>query len=75
MRRTASHAGGGAEEDNVDAREVDKVLTEVSSMAGRWSLFRKFLYERLKVSPLKGLQYEELIVFVGRVGHGHRRPG
>lgn len=37
------------EEDVVDAREVDKVLSEVAGMAGRWSLFRKFLYERLQV--------------------------
>lgn len=37
------------DEDAVDAREIDKVLTEVSGMGGRWGLFRKFLYERLKV--------------------------
>lgn len=37
------------EEDIVDAREIDRVLTEVAGMAGRWSLFRKFLYERLRV--------------------------
>ncbi|KAJ3558060.1 hypothetical protein NM688_g1138 [Phlebia brevispora] len=46
VRRT-----GGIEEDTVDAREVDKVLSEVAGMAGRWSLFRKFLYERLKDEP------------------------
>ena len=48
LRRTASHATG-TEDDTVDAREIDKVLTEAAGMAGRWGLFRKFLYERLKV--------------------------
>ena len=38
------------DEDTVDAREIDKVLTEVAGMSGRWGLFRKFLYERLRVS-------------------------
>lgn len=48
VRRAASHASG-VEDDAVDAREIDKVLTELASMAGRWSLFRKFLHDRLKV--------------------------
>jgi conserved oligomeric Golgi complex subunit 4 len=38
------------EEDIVDARDIDKVITEVASMSGRWSMFRKFLYDRLKVT-------------------------
>ncbi|GJE97920.1 COG4-domain-containing protein [Phanerochaete sordida] len=49
IRRATSHAGN-VEEEQVDAREIDKVLTEAAGMAGRWSLFRKFLYERLKES-------------------------
>ncbi|KAG8999188.1 hypothetical protein FRB90_012139 [Tulasnella sp. 427] len=36
------------EEDGPDSREVDKVLTEVAGLAGRWALFRRFLTERLK---------------------------
>lgn len=40
------------EEDIVDAREIDKVITEVAGMSGRWSMFRKFLYDRLKVTCL-----------------------
>jgi hypothetical protein len=35
-------------EDEVDVREIDKVITEAAGMAGRWSLFRKFLFERLE---------------------------
>ncbi|KAI0340154.1 COG4-domain-containing protein [Trametopsis cervina] len=47
LRRAVSTMGA-AEEDVVDARDIDKVLTEVSGMGGRWSLFRKFLYDRLE---------------------------
>ncbi|CAL1703812.1 unnamed protein product [Somion occarium] len=50
IRRTASQMGA-SDEDVVDPREIDKVLTEVAGMAGRWSLFRKFLYNRLQEEP------------------------
>ncbi|KII88790.1 hypothetical protein PLICRDRAFT_638384 [Plicaturopsis crispa FD-325 SS-3] len=36
------------DEDAVDPREIDKALSELAGMAGRWALFRKFLLERLK---------------------------
>jgi len=48
IRRVVS----AAEEDVVDAREVDKVLTEISGMGGRWGMFRKFLYDRMKEEDL-----------------------
>ncbi|KAH9831020.1 COG4 transport protein-domain-containing protein [Rhodofomes roseus] len=35
-------------DEEVDPREIDKVLTEAAGMSGRWSLFRKFMYDRLK---------------------------
>ena len=38
------------EVESADPREIDQFLSELSGMAGRWSLFRRFLYERLKVS-------------------------
>ncbi|KAJ7172744.1 COG4 transport protein-domain-containing protein [Mycena filopes] len=38
------------DEDLVDPREIDKVVTEVAGMAGRWNLFKKFLSESLKES-------------------------
>ncbi|KAI0075820.1 COG4-domain-containing protein [Panus rudis PR-1116 ss-1] len=47
IRKTASQMST-SDEDTVDPREIDKVLTEVAGMAGRWSLFRKFLYNRLQ---------------------------
>ncbi|KAI0710461.1 COG4-domain-containing protein [Cerioporus squamosus] len=36
------------DEDLVDPREIDKVVTEAAGMSGRWGLFRKFMYDRLK---------------------------
>ncbi|KAJ7285558.1 COG4 transport protein-domain-containing protein [Mycena rebaudengoi] len=38
------------DEEVVDPREIDKVLSEVAGMAGRWNLFRKFLSESLSDS-------------------------
>ncbi|KAI0811103.1 COG4-domain-containing protein [Irpex lacteus] len=46
--RRATSTMNIVEEDTVDAREIDKVITEVAGMGGRWGMFRKFLYERLK---------------------------
>ncbi|KAI0086670.1 COG4-domain-containing protein [Irpex rosettiformis] len=46
--RRATSTMNVAEEDTVDAREIDKVITEVAGMGGRWGMFRKFLYERLE---------------------------
>ncbi|KAF7338520.1 hypothetical protein MVEN_02078100 [Mycena venus] len=37
-----------ADEELVDPREIDKVVSEVAGMAGRWSLFKKFLSESLR---------------------------
>lgn len=64
IRRAASTMSA-VEEDLVDPREIDKVLTEVAGMAGRWSMFRKFLHERLKVrhthSPLVATPHRMVI--------------
>ncbi|KAH9890716.1 COG4-domain-containing protein [Cubamyces lactineus] len=46
---TIHRAGGDlTDEDLVDPREIDKVLSEAAGMSGRWGLFRKFMHERLK---------------------------
>jgi hypothetical protein len=37
------------EELAIDPREIDKVLSELAGMIGRWHLFKKFLSEALKV--------------------------
>ncbi|KAJ8590363.1 COG4-domain-containing protein [Rhizopogon salebrosus TDB-379] len=36
------------EEDDSDPREIDKMLSEIAGMSGRWYLFRKFLLEELQ---------------------------
>ncbi|KAL6309196.1 COG4-domain-containing protein [Sparassis latifolia] len=41
------------DEDTVDPREIDKVITEAAGMSGRWSLFRKFIHDRLKEEDLE----------------------
>ncbi|KAI0060834.1 COG4-domain-containing protein [Artomyces pyxidatus] len=43
-------APGGVPEDEVNPRDIDKVITEAAGMAGRWSLFRRFLMDRLSKS-------------------------
>ncbi|KAH6918869.1 COG4 transport protein-domain-containing protein [Coprinopsis sp. MPI-PUGE-AT-0042] len=35
----------------VDPRDIDKVLSEMAAMIGRWNLFRKFLLDALKDEP------------------------
>lgn len=35
------------EEGGIDPREIDKILSEVAGMIGRWNLFRKFIMEAL----------------------------
>ncbi|OSC97651.1 COG4-domain-containing protein [Trametes coccinea BRFM310] len=40
-----------AEDELVDPREIDKVVAESAGMSGRWGLFRKFMYDRLKEEP------------------------
>lgn len=44
-------------EDEVDPREIDKVLSELAGMTGRWGLFRHFLWDRLKVHDLQSLSF------------------
>ncbi|KZT28621.1 COG4-domain-containing protein [Neolentinus lepideus HHB14362 ss-1] len=50
VRRQTSQAGA-PDGEGPDPREVDKVLTEAAGMAGRWSLLKKFLVERLEEEP------------------------
>ncbi|KAI9446846.1 COG4-domain-containing protein [Lactarius indigo] len=35
-------------EDDINPRDIDKVISEAAGMAGRWNLFRRFLLDRLK---------------------------
>ncbi|OBZ75472.1 Conserved oligomeric Golgi complex subunit 4 [Grifola frondosa] len=36
------------DDELVDPRDIDRVLTEAAGMAGRWGLFRKFMHDRLQ---------------------------
>jgi len=47
IRRQVSQLNA-PDDDIVDPREIDKVLSELAGMTGRWSLFKKFLTERLR---------------------------
>ena len=40
------------QEEAIDPRDIDKVITEAAGMASRWNLFRRFLFDRLKVQIL-----------------------
>ncbi|KAI0637328.1 COG4-domain-containing protein [Trametes polyzona] len=40
--------GDTVDEDMIDPREIDKVLSEAAGMSGRWGLFRKFMHDRLR---------------------------
>jgi hypothetical protein len=48
------------DEDVVDPREIDKVLSEVAGMAGRWNLFKKFLSESLRVTIISPIYHPSL---------------
>ncbi|KAF8448083.1 COG4 transport protein-domain-containing protein [Boletus edulis BED1] len=43
------------EMDEIDPREIDKTLSEIAGMSGRWNLFRKFLVEQLQEVDLDGV--------------------
>ena len=38
------------DEDVIDVKQIDKALSELAAMSGRWNLFRKFLFDRLSVT-------------------------
>jgi hypothetical protein len=41
-----------ADDSAPDPREIDRVLGELATMAGRWALFRRFLVDRLEASSV-----------------------
>ncbi|KAH9857731.1 COG4-domain-containing protein [Lenzites betulinus] len=48
-----------ADEELVDHREIDKILSEAAGMGGRWGLFRKFMHDRLKEEDGSEDDYED----------------
>lgn len=43
-------------EGDINPREIDAVLTELTMMSGRWELLRRFLYGTLKVRLARAAQ-------------------
>lgn len=37
------------EDEGIDPREIDKSISEIAGMVGRWNLFKKFILEALEV--------------------------
>jgi hypothetical protein len=48
-QKTAQAAAAESEEEATQAKEVDRIISEIAGLAGRWGLFRRFLVGRLKV--------------------------
>ncbi|KAG1903982.1 COG4-domain-containing protein [Suillus fuscotomentosus] len=46
--RKQSSQVSSQDDDELDPREIDKLLSEIAGMSGRWFLFRKFLVEQLQ---------------------------
>ena len=61
ISRTSSPAVGGAtngrlsEDEGVDMKEVDGLLSEMAVMLGRWSLYSRFLGGKCRVSPKEAI--------------------
>lgn len=60
------HSNTANEEDSPNPREIDKILSEIAGMCGRWSLFRKFLVEQL--------QHKEFSEDLSKVPEGNGDP-
>ncbi|KAF8197372.1 COG4 transport protein-domain-containing protein [Pholiota molesta] len=50
------------EETAIDPREIDKVLSEVAAMIGRWNLFKKFLSQALKEDTIQTDTKEDEVI-------------
>ncbi|KAF9562129.1 COG4-domain-containing protein [Agrocybe pediades] len=50
----SSHMRKTMEDESIDPREIDKIISEIAGMVGRWSLFRKFILEALEEDVSKG---------------------
>ncbi|KAG2747471.1 COG4-domain-containing protein [Suillus brevipes Sb2] len=46
--RKQSSQVSSQDDNELDPREIDKLLSEIAGMSGRWYLFRKFLVEQLQ---------------------------
>ena len=57
--------GGLSEDEGVDTKEVDGLLSEMAIMLGRWSLYSRFLAGKCRVSPQRGV----LLQAISKISH------
>ncbi|KAG8757483.1 hypothetical protein FRC14_002012 [Serendipita sp. 396] len=50
QKATIQLTAAESEEEASNAKEVDKIISEIAGLVGRWGLFRRFLLERLKAN-------------------------
>jgi conserved oligomeric Golgi complex subunit 4 len=59
---TSKKAIVNADIDAADPREIDKLLSELAGMVSRWSLFRRFLYDRLRVRSSSLVHFRYVLI-------------
>jgi len=47
--RVAAAKRADMDDETTDSKEIDRLLSEVAGLAGRWGLFGRFIIERLRV--------------------------
>ena len=47
--RVAVQKGTDLDDEMVEYKEIDGLLSEIAGLAGRWGLFGRFIIERLRV--------------------------
>ncbi len=52
--RVAAQKGAHLDEETVDSKEIERLLSEIAGLAGRWGLFGRFIIERLRVRTPSG---------------------
>ncbi|KAI9812033.1 MAG: hypothetical protein M1827_004925 [Pycnora praestabilis] len=57
--REATSAGRNSEDEGVDMKEVDGLLSEIAVMLGRWSLYSRFLANKCRDPEIDGTIIDE----------------
>ena len=52
--RVAAQKGAHLDEETVDSKEIERLLSEIAGLAGRWGLFGRFIIEQLRVRTPSG---------------------
>lgn len=72
--RKQSSQVSSQDDNELDPREIDKLLSEIAGMSGRWYLFRKFLVEQLQDEDVEEDTHSGRITPVSRgpIHEGHQ---